>query len=223
MSDEILKFDDACGKLSRQVSPATQYLAYLEYLSDNDDAWVKYKDSISGNIIKMNIMTAENALVLFCSRMFDSLNNAVSLVNQAKFIRQNQNELDRRRSEDWDALAYDDEWQALNEQRKQDLLKTVEKLAGSEALKVLKVMRHENLAHLIIESRDRKKNPGIDFDNHDLTRKRFFEFARDTIQSIERVELYRIGRDPQFDEMHRTFTGYSELFWNALPVFRDVE
>ena len=131
--------------------------------------------------------------------------------------------MDERRSRDKDAIVFGDIWGATNEKRKQDLIRHFEKLDSSKTLKVLKVLRHENLAHLIFESRERKKSRGIDFDDHGLTRNRFFEFAKDTVHVIEKLELYRTGQGPRFDDMYETFTAYSDHFWNAVPVFREVE
>ncbi len=222
MSEDINKLDNICERLIKQRSAAIQYYTYLKDIIDNESRWEKYKDSFSGNVINLTLVSFEQSLILFCDRVWDKSNDSQSIPNVMKILKRTEEEIIIRRSKDIDAEFTKDFPQKIKKQIER-VLRQAEKLHKSKVKKVIRVIRTENYAHLVDASHDRVRNFPNGFDNHNVNRYDLINYAEETIRLIEDLEVIRSGTSYDFDESSKVFQKYCSEYWKHLPVFRDVE
>ena len=212
------EFDRIVRALQKQRDPAIQFIAYLRDISENADRWEKYRDSFSGNIISLNIVTCENALILLCCRIWEkqldqnTIPNAISAM-QSTTTDAASTELFR------DHLARNN----VSETYPAEISALAKDLANDPIIPVIRVMRNENLAHSIDNSRYKKKYFPDGFENHGVSRNSLFEFAEKSVHVIDNLELIRSGTNHDYHASLKVFQKYCASYWNALPIFRQIE
>lgn len=215
-------FDHIVTSLSKQRGPAIQYIVYLRDIADNSSRWEKYRDSFAGNVINLNIVSAENALILLCCRIWDEDKDAHSIPNAIKKLETHKLSTAERRTNNAALEIAQNPTKSILEQIV-DIVAATSTLKKSCVRAAIQVMRTENLAHLLPVSRDRARNFPDGFENHNVTRYDLYDFAEDSIKLCERLEHLRIGTCDNFEETAAAFRTNCEAFWSSIPVFRDVE
>jgi len=213
--------DVVCERLAKQRDAAIQYTVFLRDVT-KPERWYKYGNSLSGHMINLQIVAVENALVLWASRVWDESRDAQSIPKAFLAVSQNIRKIIRRRSKDWDAQLQE-EWTRKQFLSYRELNTEYLRLAESPVRNVVRVLRSENLAHLLAFSDDRRRLFPEGFDQHGVIRNDLFDFVESCIRLIDRIELFRVGHSRNFDESAAVFQSYCDAYWGAVPVFREVE
>lgn len=214
--------DRTVQRLMKQQPTGIQCTVFLEDIAKELDRWEKYKDSYAGNVINLQIVGVENALLLFCDRVWDSGADAQSIPNAVRMLTHLKEKVLERRKFDVDVQFVPD-WYEDQAALLQQIVSDTERLKDHQVRRVIRVIRTEHLAHLVEQSKDRARHFPSGFDDHGVRRNDLYSFAKDTIQLIERIELITSGNSADFDASAAVFRIYCQDYWENLPVFRDSE
>lgn len=209
-------------RLLSQRGAAIQFETFLRDLADNDSRWEKYKDSLSGHVINMQIVSVENSLILLCSRIWDENTDAQSIPNGIKMLGSFSTELLDRRKQDVDFSVYKNA-EIKHRELERYVFELYNSLCAKRVRQVLRVLRTENLAHLVSESRDRARHFPEGFEAHGVTRYDLYDFARASVKLIENIIHLVSGSVLSYEDSAQHFRVFCEKYWNAMPVFRDSE
>ena len=194
-----------------------QYIVFLDDLVENPSRWEKYKSSQSQNVFGVITCAIEDALLLWNARNWDSGGDAVSVHNAICQIKRIETEI-----KDWNIragidLSFEDiprDWQS-------DLAAIVSQDTSNKIRNEIRVIRTERHAHRLITSGDRKKLPeGYEFS---ATLGDLLDQAKLTIDLIDKISYVLKRTDRSFEGSALQFRDDCQTFWNAMPVFRDVE
>jgi hypothetical protein len=151
-NEGIEHFDGIISRFKAQRASGIQYLAFLSDLSDNDTRWEKYRDSFGGKIIHLAIITIENSLILFCSRLWDEAPDALSIPNAVLSAKHCIQDISDRHRLDLEGMSVP--YDPLRFRKKLDEIDMLYEAAREmQARSVIRVMRSESLAHLLSDSR----------------------------------------------------------------------
>ncbi len=216
------ELDAILERLIKECGPATLYSVYLRDITDHKNRWETYRDSYAGNIIEMNIINAENALILYCSRIWETNQDGRSIPNAQNLISSNRDDIVERRSKDIEA-QHVKKWKAKQHRFIEDSFDRYHELANSQTLRVSRNIRTENLAHLLENSRDKNRNFPEGFENHGVTLNDLCDYADRSTKLIQDFYRFVTGTDHSLEENAEVFKYYCESFWNIMPVFRNAE
>lgn len=219
----VEEFDKTVSKLERQCGFAIRLLAFLMDLSDNDLRWEKYRDSYSGHVIELARLSIEQSLMLFCNRVWDTRDDVRSIPTAITIFESIIEQLILRQQ-----ASRPDRDEALRERCETSLFEIkgiAKKLGEGETRKVLRIIRSENLAHSIDDSKDRQKlySSRDEYEGHSVTGNDLFHFTEVSLEIISRLVYVSDGSDMLLQERLDTARSQTEEFWNCMPVLRNVE
>lgn len=220
--DSLTKLDNIMSRLVLQRGAGIQYLSFMEDITNNTLRWDKYKNSYGGNVINMAIVSVEISLILFCNRLWDNHKDTQSIINAVKILTEESEKVISRRSNDVDA-TFTPDWKNKQHKFIDKISNRCNRLYSCEVRKVLRVIRSENLAHLVSDSRDRAKNFPQGFEHHTVKRKHLIKFAKLSVELIDKIELARNGTVYDTKGTIKIFQSYCDYFWNSMPVLQDEE
>ncbi len=222
--DPIMQFDEILDRLNRQRGVGIQSLAFLEATSRSKFAWNKYKASDAGNVVNLAINCIESSLQLFCNRVWDQGSDSQSIPKAIQIGENHVPELVARHVVFFEEHEIKRDGKEF-EQKFENLKEKYCEIAYLPVRSVLRVIRTESLAHLVADSRDRERNFASRdaYENHGVTRDDLFDFARFSIGLIDDLLYFRDRLVPAFDEQYQMFEGYTDTFWQQVPIFRELD
>ncbi|WP_292022966.1 hypothetical protein [Maritimibacter sp. UBA3975] len=219
----VEEFDKTVSKLERQCGFAIRSLAFLTDLSDNDLRWDKYRDSYSGHVLELARISIEQSLMLFCNRVWDHRRDVRSIHMAMRISESIMEELISR--QETGQPDHDKVLRKNSQLNLAEIKKKVKVLGDSDTRKVLRVIRSENLAHSIDDSKDRQNlySSRSEYEGHGVTGNDLFHFAEVSLEIINLLVRIRDGSDMLLRERLNTARNQTQEFWNCMPILRNVE
>ncbi len=225
MIENILgKFDQNIERLKKQQEFGFRCFAFLNGIIGNEIRQEKFQNSYAGHAVDLTIRSVQSSLMMFCSRHWDKNPDAQSIYCTAalgekalqKIIDRHQAYFEKNKI-DRDADEYRDYFCRLK--------RDIDACAASHEAQYVRVIRSEDLAHLVVGSRDRKRaleeHPQFDLDQ--LSSTSLLSFARQTLELSERLVYFAERHSPGFDYHINFLTKYFDRYWDNLPNFSQVE
>ncbi|MEM8570707.1 MAG: hypothetical protein AAGG56_07320 [Pseudomonadota bacterium] len=219
---DLIRLDTILARLTRQRTAAISYLTFLRDMTDNDSRYVKYKSSYGGHVLNLAQIGIENSLILYCNRVWDQNPDAQSIPNSIKIFRGLGIKIAEKRA----AFGEGDlapGWKERQTVKLNEIISNYESIKMSKVRSVIRIIRTESLAHLLEESRDRKKDFPLGYENHNINRNDFYKYSEHTIRLIDLMAYFRSGKVYDYNETCSVFQSYCNAFWDNLPILSEVE
>jgi hypothetical protein len=194
----------------------------LKDLIDNADRWEKYRNSLSGHVAHLQIVCTHTSLLGYVNRVWDEGGDYQSIPNAYMKLLEVEAELIDWHVSSIEILETHEDLRNHLNKKVVEVQETFEKLAKSDVRAYARVLRSENFAHLIENSRDRRKLEK-EMQDYFVTNNDLLDFAAESIVLSEGFTYLSIRLVNSFDASCRVFQKYCDLYWQSLPVFRVVE
>lgn len=216
-----LKIDRIVDQLSDERNSGLALLAFGQSIVGNEARYAKISGSYSGHIARLQINCTLKETRLWCARVWDRTGHSLPVLAKQIDGRWPDIIAARRAAHpDWD-----DEYliEPGNSCPLDDFVCNVKDLAGSDLIAGIRIYRDEYFAHLLAGvSGARRKADQTQIDTK-YCYDDVFKLVRQSCDLIsEAVRLWRF-------EVHsseaclRIYESYCNSYWDALPVFTEVE
>ena len=211
----------AVEQLESEKTLGISLVEYAKTIVDRPENYAKIANSFAGHAVHLQNNIILRELRLWCVRVLEPKGN--SLLNVSRRISEYSNDLAeklRRENPDWseESLGL-----ANLPSKTRKLLDNVQKLSDDPALKPMKILRDEELAHLLRGVSAERRLHLVNSDKLNYSYNDVFRIANQAVNLIrEAIFIYRF-QDHDDAGTRAIVRSYYESYWNLLPKFSDVE
>ncbi|MGV6849624.1 MAG: AbiU2 domain-containing protein [Marinibacterium sp.] len=208
------KLEEVLRNIKKQRTYGVRLLIYLQDWVGDSDRFDEFQGRKAMWVDALIADSIEEALILFCSRMWDSRADSTSLRVAWELVRENMSQLEE---------ALNSHKFGKNDAVGLDFKAEIERVDGrirelrdSEAYGVIRVIRTENLAHRLSDSRDRRTAGFLtreDYDNHGVTLGDFLDFAEETIDVMDDISFLMGSSNSDRSKSARFFQEFLDVYW----------
>jgi len=219
------EFTELLSALRQDADLAVWNIAFLKSFVDNSTLSQKIGDSYSGYTAEIAFVAVRNALVLYCSRAWDTASDSVSLPRMAKHLST--------------AMSMSEEASPKREKSHiNDNKGNVKPISLDSYLSFerqyllienpalhqnIRIIRTEFLSHRVFFSNDRKKiiSSGREFDPPALSA--IIDISEKTVNLVGQLGKLWDNKANLYPQRIDRITRYCLEFWHLLPTLREVE
>ena len=211
----------AVEQLESEKTLGISLVEYSKTIVDRPENYAKIANSFAGHAVHLQNNIILRELRFWCVRVLEP--NGNSLFNVSRLISEYSADLVlKRRLENPDWSEESLRLANLPSQTRK-FLNNVEQLSDDPALKPMKILRDEELAHLLRGVSSKRRLQPVDSDKLSYSYNDVFRIANQAVNLIrEAILIYRF-QDHDDAGTRAIVRSYYESYWNLLPKFSDVE
>ena len=211
----------AIEQLESEKNLGISLVEYSRTIVDRPENYAKIANSFAGHAVHLQNSIILRELRLWCVRVLEPKGH--SLLNVSRYISKYSTDLlEKRRTEnpDWSKEKLGLEKFPI---RIFEFVKNVENLSDDQALKPMKILRDEELAHLLRGVSAKTRGQTANSDQPSYSYNDVFRVADLDVNLIsEAIWIYRFQVHDDAGT-RKNVRSYYESYWNLLPKFSDVE
>ena len=204
LSDNLrVQVETLCSDAEQSVL----FIGYLDAIVDNPTVELKSKDSFSGYALATAKVGVKTSLIAYCARAWDEDNDACSIPSIVKKL--------------GEQLARNNNGQSCP--RYAEINQEAKKTADAFRKSNLDLFRTEQIAHLVLQSRDRQRKLKENLSTDYATWRELINLSIDSVKLVDRIRTTFIGGSELVTGRISRTKSNCLAFWEALPVLRDCE
>jgi len=211
----------AIAQLESEKTLGISLVEYSRTIVDRPENYAKIANSFAGHAVHLQNSITLRELRFWCVRVLEPKGH--SLLNVSRRISEYSTDLvEKRRIENPD---WSNEMLGLEKLpvRISEFVKNVETLSNEQALKPMKILRDEELAHLLRGVSAERREQTANSDQRSYSFNDVFRLADLAVNLIsEAILIYRFEAHDDAGT-RKIVRSYYESYWNLLPKFSDVE